>query len=117
MRSRPLFAERRLRVIDQDGNQCGELHIEIYKPEELPEKGGYACAYKIDGMNEGRIKDARGEDSVQALIHTLAKIGAELYSSSYYAAGSLDWCGDPNLGFPVFFPLEDKVPNPHRMVL
>ena len=111
-KKRRILARRTLEVLDASSARVSEARITIYCPESLPNQGGFRCVYSIEGIGSHRVKDGRGSDAIQAVIHTLAKIGIDLYKSPESQAGHLRWCGETNLGFPVFEAMASFVPGP-----
>jgi hypothetical protein len=111
-KKRRIFATRELELAKVSGSPLLKVHIVLYCPEALPNRGGFACAYQIKGLGNRPMKDGKGSDPVQAVIHALAKIGVELYKSEEAQAGRLQWCGGGNLGFPVFEAMTAFVPEP-----
>jgi hypothetical protein len=69
-------------------------------------RGGYR--YEVDWPGENRVMTVWGFDGVQALLHALQIIGAEIYSSNYHKAGQL-FFGKPGsgYGFPVMSNIRD----------
>lgn len=86
-----------------------QVTVIIGKPRPYENSRDYYCPYCIRGMGPERIRYASGIDGVQALMLTLKKIGAELYTSEQSRSGKLMWEGDENgdLGFPVPATLHD----------
>jgi len=77
-----------------------EVEIRIFVPRF--ESDHWSCGYEIDWPEGTRKGEARGHDSVQALLLALELVGSELYTSDYHKAGNLasgdSWNG---YGFPV----------------
>jgi hypothetical protein len=84
---------------------------------ELPERGGFRCEYQIKGLGYRIAKDGKGSDPLQAVILTLAKIGVDLYKSPEAQAKALRWCGELNLGIPVFEAMTAFVPEPKDILV
>ena len=97
-----------IRELELDHNQI--ITIKIGKPEIYPEANHYYCPYQILGIGKESIRFACGEDSVQALLLALSKIGIELYTSDEATSGKLSWLGMNDLGFPVPETIKDLVP-------
>ena len=107
-----ILAVRKLELLSAHGCRPRAVSVVLYCPAPLPERRGFACSYQIRGLGSQSMKMGRGDDSIQALIHTLAKIGIDLYKSSEAVDGLLSWHGDKNLGFPMFEAMKDFVPGP-----
>lgn len=107
-----VIAVRTLDLLNEADELVDAVTVTLFRPEELPNSAGFSCSYRIHGLSTELVKEGRGSDAMQALLLTLAKIGADLYTSSEANTGRLRWCGDGNLGFPVFMMLNDKVPEP-----
>jgi hypothetical protein len=88
-------------------NLDAQICIRISAPRRWSD-GAWFCHYEIDWPDKRSTKDIGGFDSMQALIHALQIIGAEIYSSNYHKAGQLFW-DDPGkgYGFPVAPTLRD----------
>ncbi len=95
--------------LTKDGEQQ-KVTVIIGKPRPYEDSTDYYCPYCIRGMGPERIRYASGIDGVQALLLTLKKIGADLYTSEQSRSGKLMWEGDENgdLGFPVPATLIDE---------
>lgn len=104
----PVMARRDLTLTEK-----GVVSVIVGKPESFPDGNGYYCPYQILGMGDEAVRYAGGEDTVQALILTLKKIGTVLYTSSEAKAGLLSWEAGPapgDLGFPVPDSIRDLAP-------
>jgi hypothetical protein len=100
-----LIATRELTLLD-GGNDI-KIPIRIFAPEfESP--GAWSCRYEVDWPGENHVMTVWGFDGVQALLHALQIIGAEIYSSNYHEAGQLffDKPGS-GYGFPVMSNIRD----------
>lgn len=77
-----------------------DVAIRLHAPEAFG--GAWRCRYEIDWPHGTWSSAGHGVDAVQALLLTMQKIGAELYTSAYHETGSLFWNlpGD-GFGFPV----------------
>lgn len=89
------------------------VSVVVGKPERFPDESGFYCAFQITGLGDDTIKYGAGEDAVQALMLTLKRIGAFLYTSAEAKSGVLTWAcattpGD--LGFPI--PESPQHPTP-----
>jgi hypothetical protein len=82
----------------------------IGKPETFPDGNGCYCPYQILGIGDQRVRYAGGEDTVQALMLTLKKIGTDLYASPEAKAGLLTLYGSKDLDFPVPDSIRDLAP-------
>lgn len=93
-----IFATRSLKITG--GEKDADVLINIYAPERA--RVDWVCRYEIswpEGMAE---RQAAGIDAVQAVIHALQMIGAELYTSTQHKAGRLEWLAPGRgYGFPV----------------
>ncbi len=81
-------------------NREVDVPVRIFWPTQ--EKHSWFCRWEIDWPDRKRTNSAGGADQVQAMVHALQMVGAELYSSDAHAAGKLAW--DPThtgYGFPV----------------
>lgn len=100
------------RDLELDGKP--DVSIVLGKPEPFPDGNGFYCPYQISGIGKQAMQYAGGEDSVQAIILALKKIGADLYTSPEAKAGRLTWdCGTTkgDLGFPVPDSIRDLAPS------
>ena len=89
------------------------VSVIIGKPEPFPDGNGCYCPYQILGFGDERVSYAGGEDTVQALMLTLKKIGTDLYTSPEARGGLLTWDAgttDRDLGFPVPDSIRDLAP-------
>lgn len=90
--SRTLKLQRAERQLD--------VTINIFWPVER--KAAWDCSWEIRWPDRQRGHQAAGVDAVQALIHALQMVGAELCSSAEHRAGHLVWREDwSGYGFPV----------------
>jgi len=103
-----VIAARELKL---DGNQ--KVEVLIGKPEPCPDGIDWYCPYQTIGRGSGNVRYGMGVDTVQALVHALSMVGAELYCSEEYREGRLTWdCGrNGNLGFPVPDSIRDVLPD------
>jgi hypothetical protein len=110
-----LIASRELTL--RDGGNDIKIPIRIFAPEfESP--GAWSCRYEIDWPDENRVMTVWGFDGMQALLHALQIIGAEIYSSSYHESGNLyfDKLGN-GYGFPVMLPFRDLLQGDDKRYL
>lgn len=91
-----LFASRQLRVVPSGRR----VLLEIAAPRRR-RAGGWACAYRIEGLGPARSGTAPGEDGIEALQAALAAVRRELEPFG----GRLTWKGEPGeLGLPHLVP-------------
>ncbi len=103
-----VVAERKLVLGDKTS-----VVVSIGKPEQFEDGNGYYCPYRILGLGDDQVRQASGEDAVQALQLTLKRIGATLYTSQEAKAGLLRWeagSSKNDLGFPVPDSIRDLAP-------
>ena len=71
---------------------------------ETPEKSGddWVCVYRIGWPERPKSFFARGFDALQAVHLAMQMVGAELYTRTYHAQGTLRWgkAGE-GYGFPI----------------
>lgn len=97
----------RLLHLQQHGRDV-EIPVTVFAPEA--DANAWRCRYEIGWPGDTRRSDAVGGDSVQALVHALQKIGAEIYTSDFHKSGSLCWDSSgkngqrQGYGFPVIVP-------------
>ena len=102
-----IIATRVLQIIAA-GSDSFSVEIRVFKP--VVDDRSWACHYEIDWPNATRESAAHGVDAVQAINLAMAKIGTELYASSYHQAGTLVFEEPGNgYGFPVPKPLRDDL--------
>jgi hypothetical protein len=100
------------RIFDLAGKP--PVSVEIGKPEPFPDGNGCYCPFRITGLGYDLVRYAGGEDTVQALLLALQRIGTALYTSPEAKAGALSWaCASSarDLGFPVPDLIRDLVPS------
>ena len=90
-------------IATREFSLAGEVPVSVIigKPEPFPDGHGYYCPYQILGMGDQQVRYAPGEDTVQALILALERIGTDLYRSPEAKAGLLTFNGSRDLDFPV----------------
>jgi hypothetical protein len=100
-----LIAARNLKL--RDGGNEIEIPVRLFAPQK-DASGSWACHYEVDWPEQPTSKEIFGVDSMQALVHALQIIGAEIYSSNYHKSGRLfvERPGD-GYGFPVMSGLRD----------
>lgn len=78
------------------------LEIPIRVSWPVDEGSAWSCRWEIQWPGQTRSNAARGVDAIEALIHALQMIGAELYCSEMHKSGRLSWTeGWVGYGFPV----------------
>jgi hypothetical protein len=93
-----LIATRTLHL--RAGTETTQITIRLYAPEQR--NGSWFCRYEVDWPEQPSSNEIGGVDSVQALVHALQIIGAEIYSSNYHKSGRLFFDSpDSGYGFPV----------------
>ena len=85
--------------------------VRFGRPKRFPDGQDYYCPYQIVGLGRDRVFYGAGVDSLQALVHALHNIGADLYTSNEAKAGQLTWLDDRNFGIPVSETIADLVPK------
>ena len=109
------IASRELTLRD-DGKDI-KIPIRIFAPER-EETGAWGCRYEIGWPDKIRTKEIFGFDSVQALLHTLQIIGAEIYLSDYHESGNLYFDKPGNgYGFPVMSNFRDLLQGSDKKYL
>jgi hypothetical protein len=94
-----LIASRDLNLRSGDADII--IPIRIFAPEKA-ENGNWFCRYEIGWPDKASSNQIGGSDSVQALVHALQIIGAEIYSSNYHKSGRLVFDSPGSgYGFPV----------------
>lgn len=76
-----------------------DVRIDIFQPEQ--DGSAWTCRYVVNWPHEPWESFAGGQDSMQALVSTLQKIGFELYASKANKSGHLSWDNWQGFGFPV----------------
>ncbi len=84
----------------RDERRRVDISVQIHTPEKA--KVDWICRFAI-GWPEGKVERwGSGVDAVQALLHALQMIGAEVYASSHHQSGRLEWLeSGRGYGFPV----------------
>jgi len=84
----------------------GERDVLITISNPVEDNHEWVCAYTIAWPDRNKRIEAKGIDALQANYLALLMVGAELYTSSYHAAGKLRWEKQgEGYGFPVPAPL------------
>jgi hypothetical protein len=92
-----VIAFRTLKLTSSSATRA--VRIDIFQPEK--EDGAWRCRYMIEWPDKPWESSASGQDSIQALICALQKIGFELYASEANKSGQLRWDNWQGFGFPV----------------
>jgi hypothetical protein len=108
------MATRELELVDANGAHVKRVVVKLYKPRISDDVGCWICNYRIVGIGSEELRYGAGEDSMQAVLLTLTKIGTDLYASAEGKAGLLRWYGNGNLGFPSFSP--DVIHGPEKHI-
>jgi hypothetical protein len=74
------------------GDVASDVPVRIFWP--LEDKGGWGCRWEIDWPDRQRSNFGRGTDAIQALLHALQMVGAEIYCSEEHRSGQLSWRDD-----------------------
>jgi hypothetical protein len=94
----PEALRRDLRLRSGDAEQ--EVSVRLFWPVE--DAKAWDCRWEINWPDRQRANSGRGADAIQALLHALEMIGAEIYSSEEHRSGRLVWSdGWKGYGFPV----------------
>lgn len=99
-----IISTRELKLITK-GREL-KIMVRLFAPKR--DRTAWSCRYEIDWPDGLRAVEARGVDSMQALILALQMIGAELYTSNFHKSGELAWT-EPSrgYGFPITRNLRD----------
>lgn len=93
-----IIAARTLRSV-RSGKDV-DIDVRIHMPEQ--DRAGWVCKFEIDWPEGEAARWGSGVDAVQALVHALQMIGAEIYTSRYHKEGWLEWLArNRGYGFPV----------------
>lgn len=98
-----VVARRTLRIIEATGEHA--VAVRIYAPQ--PAGSAVGCRYEIDWPKGMRKMTMFGFDGIQAMVHALQMIGAELYNSPYHEPGSLVF-DKPGRGYGFPVPSSDR---------
>jgi len=99
-----MIARRMLTL--REGGGIRHFPIVIHAPEESG--GDWICRFSIEWPNGKAERWGAGVDAVQALLSAQQMIGAEIYTSRYHKAGSLQWLQPGRgYGFPVPHAIRD----------
>jgi hypothetical protein len=94
----PEAISRQLRL--RTGDTMREVSIRVFWPVE--DKKAWDCRWEINWPDRQRANSGRGLDAMQALLHAMQMIGAEIYASEEHRSGRLVWSDDwRGYGFPV----------------
>lgn len=110
-----IIATRTLTLSTAQGDVA--IPVAVHAPER-EQDGAWFCASDVGWPDGSRTVRAGGADSVQALMHALQNIGAEIYTSSYHQAGRLrlEQPGS-GYGFPVTPTLRDLLAGDDKKYL
>lgn len=98
------------------GTSIIPIQIDIQKP--CADRNLWRCRYDVDWPEGLRVFHSCGSDALQALVHALQMIGAEIYSSSYHQSGRLSaGTGEAGYGFPVANSIRDLLVGVDRITL
>jgi hypothetical protein len=93
-----IIASRVLTLRQGQGEVDVPVHLQA--PEQI--EGDWICRFEIGWPEEKVERWAAGVDAMQALVHALHMIGAEIYASEPHEAGKLAWLSPgAGYGFPV----------------
>jgi hypothetical protein len=89
---------RHLRL--RTGDAVRKVSIRLFWPVE--DKKAWDCRWEINWPDRQRANSGRGLDAMQALLHAIQMIGAEIHASEEHRSGRLDWSDEwKGYGFPV----------------
>jgi hypothetical protein len=101
-----IIAERNLFI--RGAGTPDRILVTIAMPTQT--ENAWACRYRIGWPSGERSSEVFGFDSMQALLHAMQAVGAELYSSEAHSSGRLFWTDeDDGYGFPIPKILRDKL--------
>jgi hypothetical protein len=101
-----MLIARRVLTLRSRAGKIG-IPIRLFAPRPV-ENGNWVCHYEVGWPEQPTSKDVGGADSMQALIHALQIIGAEIYTSNYHKSGRLEFESfGKGYGFPVMSGLRD----------
>ena len=90
------------RIFDTETETKQQIKLIIGRPYKKEES--FICEFQILGVRSEKVKEAQGEDAIQALIIAMQMASALLYTSELGKEGKINWLGgmgrDP-LGLPV----------------
>ena len=72
-----IIVMRQLEILDVDG-KVSPISVQVGRPVEMPEAGGYCCPFQLHGFGTGNPKWSRGVDAMDALQRALAALDAEV---------------------------------------
>jgi hypothetical protein len=101
-----VIAERTLLLKSSDTSV--RIPVTIFLPKKTASAWG--CRYQIDWPGGIRSSEVFGFDSMQALLHAMQAVGAEVYTSDAHRSGQLRWTDeDDGYGFPVPSLMRDQL--------
>lgn len=93
-----IICQRILEYTHSDGSEK-EITIQVGKPFEDTKPGGdWACTFSISGLGETIEKTMYGIDSLQALMHSIKGMEANLIYLQRTQKVSITWFGMDNWG-------------------
>jgi hypothetical protein len=108
-------AMSRVLKLTDDGRDI-DVPVRVSWPEF--DATAWSCRWEIQWPGQTRYNAARGIDAIQALIHALQMIGAELYCGEAHTSGRLAWTNDwLGYGFPVPNNIRDLLAGDDRRSL
>lgn len=88
------------------GKDNVDVAVRLHAPERQADD--WICRYEIDWPRQKAERWGTGGDGIQAILHALQMIGAELYASEHHEAGRLSWLeAGAGYGFPVTQSIRD----------
>src|SRR3954469_24334914 len=81
----PESVRRDLRLRSDNAEQ--EVSVRLFWPVE--DAKAWDCRWEINWPDRKCANSGRGVDAIQALLHPLEKIGAEIYASEEHRSGRL----------------------------
>jgi hypothetical protein len=94
----PTIAERVFEMVEE-GRRV-ELRLRLGVPKDT-RKGDFACPIQISGIQNDRIFEIVGEDSLQALVLAL-KFAGTLLQAKQEDGAQVTWLGASDLGLEGF---------------
>jgi hypothetical protein len=78
----------------------------------------WRCSYTIEGIGDGKRREAFGVDGIQALLLALTQVSTTLYTSPEYMSGHLVWKNGKgsDLGLPIAIAVREYL-NDNNIVL
>ena len=94
----PTIAERVFEMVE-NGRRM-ELRLRLGVPEDT-RKGDFACPVQISGIQNDRVFEIVGEDSLQSLVLAL-KFAGTLLQAKQEDGAHVTWLGESDLGLGGF---------------